>query len=233
MHVGEYDEAATLCAESVALWRQLREKEGLAGALEISAIVARNRGDPEQAMAMAEEALALFREVGNRVAATYSLEVVARAAIDLGDYDRAEALALFRESQDRWGIVQALSSLMMVAQRQDDAASIPVLCRESLALLRELGSHSHYVGYCYDGLAWWASARGEPERAARLLGAAETVRETIGMPLPPYRRPDLETVVASLQAALDERTRAAAWAAGRAMTPDEAHTYALEATAQA
>lgn len=68
----------------------------------------------------------------------------------------------------------------MVAQRQGGAGSVAALGRDSLTLLRELGSRSIQTGHCYESLAWAASVRGEPEQAARLLGAAEPLREDIG-----------------------------------------------------
>ena len=45
------------------------------------------------------------------------------------------------------------------------------------------------------GLAEVASLLGQPERAARLLGAVETLREESGMSLPPLRRAEYDRIV--------------------------------------
>jgi len=68
------------------------------------------------------------------------------------------------------------------------------------------------------------------ERSARLLSAAETLLDTIGLSLAawPEMRADYDRYVAAARAQLDEATFAAAWAQGRAMTLDQAVAYALE-----
>ena len=58
--------------------------------------------------------------------------------------------------------------------------------------------------------------------AARLWGAAESLREAIGMPLPPVDRVDYERSVAAARAQLGEKTFVAAWEEGRTMTAEQA-----------
>jgi hypothetical protein len=65
-------------------------------------------------------------------------------------------------------------------------------------------------------------------RAARLCGAAAVVRETLGAPIPSPERTELEEAVAPARAALGEEQWAAAFAAGRALTLEEAVAEALE-----
>ena len=72
-----------------------------------------------------------------------------------------------------------------------------------------------------------ASATGRCERAARLFGAAELLRETLGHHFAPPVQADHDKYVASARAGLEERAFAAAWAGGRAMTLEQAIEYAL------
>jgi DNA-binding CsgD family transcriptional regulator len=58
--------------------------------------------------------------------------------------------------------------------------------------------------------------------AARLWGAAESLREAIGRPMPPVYRAEYERSVAAARAQLGEKAFAAAWAEGRTMTPEQA-----------
>ena len=58
-------------------------------------------------------------------------------------------------------------------------------------------------------------AAAQPERAARLLGAAEQTRESIDLPVPPPERPAHERCVLAVRTALGEEAFAAAWAAGQ------------------
>jgi hypothetical protein len=70
-------------------------------------------------------------------------------------------------------------------------------------------------------LASTAGAAGQGTRAARLLGAA-AARETMGAPQPPDEQEDTEAAVAAERAALGEEAWAAAYAAGQALTLEQA-----------
>jgi hypothetical protein len=70
---------------------------------------------------------------------------------------------------------------------------------------------------------------GQGERAARLLGAAAALRETIGAPLPLPERADVEQAVAGARAALGEAEWTAAFAAGRMLSLEQAIAEALSA----
>ena len=79
-----------------------------------------------------------------------------------------------------------------------------------------------------EALGSLANAQGKPERAARLFGAAEALREAAGAPMPPIERGDYEREVTDVLDALGEDTFTAAWAAGRAMPLEQAIAYALQ-----
>lgn len=74
-----------------------------------------------------------------------------------------------------------------------------------------------------------AGSQGEPERTARLLGAAALLPESRGISLPPIERADLDRVMAGVRAALGEAAFAAAWAEGRALPLDQAVAAARQA----
>jgi hypothetical protein len=65
-------------------------------------------------------------------------------------------------------------------------------------------------------------------RIARLLAAARTVRADIDVPLPPVDRADDEHRRDALCTALGDEAFAAAWAAGRTLSLDEAVAFALD-----
>jgi hypothetical protein len=72
-----------------------------------------------------------------------------------------------------------------------------------------------------------AAGTGWAERAARLLGAAAAAREATGALLPPVEQPDHDATVQAARVALGEAAFATAWAAGQALTLDEAVAEAL------
>jgi ATP/maltotriose-dependent transcriptional regulator MalT len=75
-----------------------------------------------------------------------------------------------------------------------------------------------------------SALRGKPIRAARLWGAAEALREQMGMALSGFdlAASGYERYLASVRSALSEPAFEAAWAEGRAMSPEQAMEYALE-----
>ncbi len=74
------------------------------------------------------------------------------------------------------------------------------------------------------------SSRGQAERVARLLGAAEALRKAVGLEELPTLPADAEWVAAA-RAAIGETTFTARWAEGRRMALVEAADYALSAEA--
>ena len=73
-----------------------------------------------------------------------------------------------------------------------------------------------------------AGARGEPLRAARLWGAADTLREVIGYTQPVGEARMYEPYMSAARSELGETAFLAAWEEGRAMTEEQAIALALE-----
>jgi hypothetical protein len=84
---------------------------------------------------------------------------------------------------------------------------------------------------CLEGLAAVASGEEQAEQAARLFGAAEALRESMGTPLPPVYRACHERHVAAARRACGAAAFAAAWAVGRALSLDEAVAEAFRQVA--
>ncbi|MGP4104923.1 LuxR C-terminal-related transcriptional regulator [Nonomuraea sp. KM90] len=92
------------------------------------------------------------------------------------------------------------------------------------------------IGYRYgpawaiESLAWATAAQGRDERAARLLGAAESVRQILGLPLPKFHayaeaHNDCES---ALRTRLGDAAFEASLEQGAGLDFDEAVAYALE-----
>ena len=80
---------------------------------------------------------------------------------------------------------------------------------------------------CLEGLAGVSATEGRVEKAARLFGASEALREALGTPLPGSYRANYERTLSILRTKLDQVSISAAWAKGRAMTMEQAIAYAL------
>jgi non-specific serine/threonine protein kinase len=99
-----------------------------------------------------------------------------------------------------------------------------------MTLSEQMGDRAN-VAYCLEGLATVARTRGQVERSALLLGAAEGLLQAVGDPVYTYYKPDpslyertMPNTRLRLGAACFERVRAE----GRAMTFEQAVEYALE-----
>jgi DNA-binding CsgD family transcriptional regulator/tetratricopeptide (TPR) repeat protein len=195
--------------------------------------IAWQQGDFPRAQARYEEALALYREMDAAHPIALILANLGSIALEQGNPERAvaldeEALAIWRGRGDRWGVAIALANLASVAATRGNAIQATALYRESIALNWQCGDAAG-IADGLAGLARIAITLGEAERATRLLGAAESLRQTVGVPIPRMIRVGQERAVAAARARLGEETFAAAWAAGRALPIEQAVAEALAA----
>ncbi|MGI8915128.1 MAG: hypothetical protein ACR2JY_15305 [Chloroflexota bacterium] len=84
------------------------------------------------------------------------------------------------------------------------------------------------IAQSLDGLAILAVRQSQFERALRLAGASAALRDTAGYQAPPFEGEELELALTGARQALGDVAAAAAWAAGQAMSLDQAVDEALE-----
>ena len=75
-----------------------------------------------------------------------------------------------------------------------------------------------------EGRAGIAAGEDQLVWAVQLWGAADTLRETIRVPIPLHERADYGRSIATARTRLGEQQFALEWEAGRAMTPEQAIT---------
>ena len=80
-----------------------------------------------------------------------------------------------------------------------------------------------------EGFACLAGAEGEAERAGRLWGAAQALHETRGIPRDPDFLGEADARISAVRLSMGEEEWEEACRKGRAITLDEAVSYALEA----
>jgi predicted ATPase len=160
-------------------------------------------------------------EAGLRLAAALWHFWQVRGYVGEGRENLAGMLALPGAQARTAARAQALHGAGLLASHQGDHRAARALLEESLAICRELGIKEGGAKNL-EGLAVVAVAQAQPERAARLFGVAEGLREAIGAPLPPAERAEHERSVAAVRTALGEAAFATAWEAGRARSLEEA-----------
>jgi non-specific serine/threonine protein kinase len=230
--LGDYRQAMVVHEEVLALRRELGDTVGIAMSLSNLGSLASLNKDYDRAAILHEEALALRRELGDRAGIANSLSNLGSVAALQGDFGRAttllqEGLALRRAMADKPGMAESLYTLGWALAMQGEYEPAAALLEECLLLSQEIGAKNAATD-SLEVLAWVAAGRGQPHWAAQLGGAAEAIRHILGIPVQPDWQASHEEAVQAMREALGEKVFAAAWAAGRALSFEEAIALALD-----
>jgi predicted ATPase/class 3 adenylate cyclase len=180
----DYPATTVFAAESLAIYREVGDEQGIASALIKLANAATEVGDYAAASGYLEEALEIWRKQEYKHGIARALISLGWTALKSGNYSLAnkrleEALVLSRELGDTRSIGFELSGLGEVALRQSDYVRATRLLEESLELRRQLGN-KWGVGVSLGTLGWVAMREGDRDRTVARLGESLEVRREIG-----------------------------------------------------
>jgi predicted ATPase/class 3 adenylate cyclase len=221
---GEPRAALQLLERSLAIWRDLGDRNQQARELNSLGITHHQLDDLDTARALLEESAAIARELGSDMRLAAALTNLGQTESDAGDFDRAtevleEALAIDRRQEDMLGVAldqQSLAGVSLRAGRSGEARDL-------------LSAMSDYVASCGDpellATTLEMSAATEAQlneglRAARRVGAAEAIRQKTGIPI--KQQEVLEQFIATARAAIAPEDWDAELAAGRALSQQQA-----------
>jgi predicted ATPase/class 3 adenylate cyclase len=228
---GHYERATALGEESVALFRQLGNKLGMARTLITLTAAAASRGDLEKAKNLVAESLQYSRETGDKIEISSALLHSGEVARSRGDYDAArlfyeESLTIIREVGSKSALAAVLHNLAAVELVQGDNRRGEAFLKESFDISQKL-KYQGGIAVGFMGFAGLAFAKGQQDRAARLLGATDVLLSTLGLSLDHPDQVQYDGYVDAARTALGDTAFAATWAEGRAMTLEQAIEYAL------
>ena len=231
-HRAKLDEAQSHYDESRALFEKLGDRRSAASVLMNLGNLAFARGDLGLARTRVEEALSLRRNLGDSHGVAMCLANLGETAIWERNYPQAErlireSLTLAQDFGDKRLIAHNFANrgrLENLRARPDEAE--PYL-REAIGLFVELGAREPSAE-ALEGLAHSALERGFGERAARLLGAAAALRESIASPGYEHQRAFVADVEADVRSRIAARQYQLARNDGRSMSFEEAVAYALD-----
>jgi len=227
-----YAEAIAPLEESAALFRQAENRVMTARALNALGIATSDQSDQGGAEALYQEAWELLRDVPEAKAhAGMVLNNLGTIALRRRDFARAEELygerlALARELGDTAGEGSALNNLAATFYARGEPRRAEEYLRRALPCSFRAGnlfSSGLELGF----LAQITSAVGDAERAARLYGAAEARFGSMGFHVSAPDREEYDRMRAAARERLGEEAWERAWREGHAMTPEQAHAYAL------
>jgi non-specific serine/threonine protein kinase len=237
---GEFESARALAEESLALRRQdapaatHQQRRGLAEALSLLGTLLAAQCEFEKALPLLEESVASFRALEDPSALAYTLDLLgqslycqqgpsalerARALVD-------ESIALFRSEGEKMWICRALWGRGHIARDDGDDELASSLYAEAVTLSLA-GCNQLGLPYLLEAIGALAVSQGEPRRAARLLGAAQSLRETTGVIRVPLWLAEYEKAVIDARAS-DETAFSREWALGYALDWKQAASYALQ-----
>jgi predicted ATPase/Tfp pilus assembly protein PilF len=229
---GNYDAARSLFEESLAVLRQLGDQRGIASSLNNLGRIALQEGDDAAARALFVDSLDIRRQLGDRRGIAVLLNNLGWVAHNQGDLAAArssyeESLQIWRELGNRPHYALSLLNLGLVSHQQGERQPAIDRFQESLRLFHELGDNAG-IAACLKELAAASVTRGDWERAARMFGAAEALRDSTGNPIPAANVADYEQHVAAVREGLGEEVFADSWSSGRAMAVQQAVAYAVQ-----
>jgi len=220
---GESEHGRELCEQALAMYRQLDDGEGICWELMNRGALAIERGDHATGRAAFQEAILFARERDLSAFLPAALSNLADIEIAEGRLDEARALceeALTLPDQSAHDTGVPLINLAHVANLQGRYGDGASFGRTALTVALD-HENRIMIAAAADEIAWATAEQGEPERAARLLGAAIEFFEDTGVS---RQRTDKECEQAALQAVrdrLDEQAVHRLVREGRSMSLEE------------
>jgi predicted ATPase/DNA-binding SARP family transcriptional activator len=209
-------------AEDLGLWPQA------ADALSWLGRSALQSGDLAQARELLERALRLAAEQSYHPGQVFAEIGLGQTARGEGKLDVAEThMRNVLQTSQRFGSEPdvartiSLSELGFIAEQRGEPAVARSWHIQGLVAAQKLGD-PQAVAQALTGLAGAQALGGQPDRAARLLGAADAAWRPAGVSLPPSDSADVKRITAVARQALGEAVFAAEFHNGRRLRPEQA-----------
>jgi predicted ATPase/class 3 adenylate cyclase len=138
-----------------------------------------------------------------------------------------EGLELFKRLHSKHFVLVMRSELGHVERQTGRLALARSIYRETIKGWQDLGNRSA-VAHELECFGFLAIHDEEPQRAAKLFGAAEALRERNQSPMTDYEQVEYDPVVTRVRSMLAEAEFNELWAEGRSTLMEQAIEYALE-----
>lgn len=227
---GDLHVVSPLVEASLSASQALAYRFGVVLALHLQAALEVLVGNSQRSAELLDAALPTFAADGSNRTRAMWLYARAQAARALGKAEQAvelarEGLAVSRVSRDPWEIRHWVI-LLGHLELHNDPQSAATLLREGLAISQQMRDRQGTADGI-ESLGWASAACGESDRAARLLGAAAAVRDSIGLQLLSIWDVDHDRAQAMARKLLGDGAFEAASAAGRTLALEDAIAFAL------
>ncbi len=188
--------------------------------------------EAQTSMPIVEESLVLFRELNHQPGIAQALNIIGEIARFSGDDDRArrayeQCLAVSKQTGETRRIVYMYQNLTFIALHEGDAERARDLGRQGLQLARTMNNRLE-LAKALAALAGAIGNLGHAQRATRLLGASEIALERFGAFHQLNDKSEINAIITSVHARLDNAAFQEAWAEGRELNLEQTVANALD-----
>jgi non-specific serine/threonine protein kinase len=235
---GDHRRGGALLGEALLLSRAAGDSQNVALAMTFQALVLLHVAhDVDAAAKLGEEALGLFTNLENWLGIGTCRGLLAGVAEQQGDTTRSRLLLERNladiEAHGGHGFAAGfgLYNLARFALLDGDVALSRVYFTRSLDQFFAVGDAGK-VAWSLEAVAAANGRCGQGEVAARLFAAADALRSSSGLALPPAERPDHERAIATIRDAIGETAFDSAWTVGAGYSIETAIAEANEQIAE-
>jgi predicted ATPase/class 3 adenylate cyclase len=232
-YLGEKKISISMAEEALTLAREAGDRVLVGLALtNMAGVIAMTEGDPQKVKTYSEEGIGLLKEAGAQWGVAMSSFGAGLFAARQGNYTEAlsqfeASIPVFTELGDKHRINMAYSEIGHVERRQGHFKQAKLNYHKTLLEWQRLG-HRAAIAHELECLAMIAKSEEDEQRAATLFGAAEALRESVGLPMTPFEHMEYEREVNDLRANMDRTEYTRAWAEGRSLSMEQAIAFAME-----
>jgi tetratricopeptide (TPR) repeat protein len=230
---GNFEGAIAAIEEALRLVEELGDKyiKGLILSA-ASRVEAFAKGDFSKAIDIHEEACDLLREHGTRWSYGITMYGFGHLAMSQKEFTLARekfniALQTMQELGSHRNVSMIKSDMAHVLRYEGKYPQAMSSYGETIREWQKMG-HRSAVAHQLECMAFIAKYVEQPEKALRLLGAAQALRQRIEIDMTALERAEYDKEVADLKAHINENEFTSLWADGRSMTMEQAIQLALE-----
>jgi predicted ATPase len=218
---GDYARARRMYREALAIFQTLNDDYAIGYCLGNFSMAIWHEGCYREAGAMMEQNLVMTRQKGFDYGVALMKIGLGMVAISLdnlkqGRQDFEEALAALRQHGQRRYLTAGLLGLGYIATRQGYFAEAEACFKEGFDILTGSQLSDRWlIAWYLEWIGSLALAKGQPEQAARLLGAADGIFIALNVPRIAFVQTVHDRDLALLQAGLTPAALEKLWAEGR------------------
>ncbi|MCH7800282.1 MAG: hypothetical protein IIC24_01945, partial [Chloroflexi bacterium] len=229
--LGNYSVATAHIEEGLPQARDSGDRSCVGALMSCLATIAWLQNDHERALELQQQGIAEYKEAGGMASISWAVACLRAGMRTPGDVWwvlglYAEAREMPEEIGAKTVIAEGLYSVGRIANIRGDQVRASDILRQCLTLHQEI-EYVRGVELALLEMASVASAKNDPQRAARLLGAAENAAKTTAPEPSDYERMEFERVTNQVQSGLNDEDFNRLQADGQAMPIEIAVAHAL------